>query len=94
MTPAEEDQTRSTTQVSSDAAAPVVAPSQFPVAQIQDVRATSALMLSSKMWWVTAICLVLAFWLTWRSIPAHGPTIVIQFPDGHGLKSGDAVRRR
>ena len=94
MTPAEEDQTRSTTQVSSDAATPVVTSSQFPVAQIQDVRATSALMLSSKMWWVTAICLVLAFWLTWRSIPAHGPTIVIQFPDGHGLKSGDAVRHR
>ncbi len=94
MTPAEDDQSRSTTQVSSDAAKPIVAPSQFPVAQIREARATSALMLSSKMWWVTAICLVLAFWLTWRSIPANGPTIVIQFSDGHGLKSGDAVRHR
>ena len=46
------------------------------------------------MWWVTAICLLLAFWLTWRSIPSQGPTIVIQFSDGHGLKSGDAVRHR
>ena len=71
-----------------------VTSSQFPVAQIRDVRTTSSLILSSKMWWVTALCLLLAFWLTWRSIPANGPTIVIQFSDGHGLKSGDAVRHR
>ena len=94
MSAAEENQPLPAKQPSVDTATSVVTSSQFPVAQIQDVRATSALMLSSKMWWVTAICLLLAFWMTWRSIPANGPTIVIQFPDGHGLKSGDAVRHR
>lgn len=94
MSPAEENQPLPVQQPTVDTATSVVTSSQFPVAQIQDVRATSALMLSSKMWWVTAICLLLAVWMTWRSIPSNGPTIVIQFPDGHGLKSGDAVRHR
>jgi paraquat-inducible protein B len=67
---------------------------QFPIAQVREARATSALLLTSEMWWATAICLLLAFWLTWRAIPASGPSIVILFPDGHGLKSGDAVRHR
>jgi paraquat-inducible protein B len=35
-----------------------------------------------------------AFWLTWTSIPSVGPSITIRFPDGHGLKAGDAVRHR
>ncbi len=67
----------------------------FPVAAIREAgTATSALFYTSKMWWITVACFALAFWLTWRSIPSNGPTITIQFPDGHGLKSGDAVRHR
>ena len=67
----------------------------FPVADIREVRAvTSALFLRSKLWWVTVACFILAFWLTWTSIPSVGPTITIRFPDGHGLKAGDAVRHR
>ena len=67
----------------------------FPVADIREVRAvTSALFLRSKLWWVTVACFVLAFWLTWSSIPSVGPSITIRFPDGHGLKAGDAVRHR
>ncbi len=63
----------------------------FPVADIREVRAvTSALFLRSKLWWVTVACFILAFWLTWTSIPSVGPTITIRFPDGHGLKAGDA----
>src|SRR5688572_2163048 len=69
--------------------------SVFPMAKIRDAKATtSALILQSKMWWVTLGCLVIAFWMTWQSIPSRGPTIVIQFPDGHGIKAGDAVRHR
>ncbi len=69
--------------------------SPFPVADIREVRAvTSALFLRSKLWWVTVACFILAFWLTWSSIPSVGPTITIRFPDGHGLKAGDAVRHR
>lgn len=67
----------------------------FPIADVREVRAvTSALFLRSKLWWVTVACFVLAFWLTWSSIPSVGPTITIRFPDGHGLKAGDAVRHR
>lgn len=67
----------------------------FPVAGIREVRAvTSALILRSKLWWATVACFILAFWLTWSSIPSVGPTITIRFPDGHGLKAGDAVRHR
>lgn len=69
--------------------------SLFPVADVREVSAvTSALFLRSKLWWVTVACFVLAFWLTWTSIPSVGPTITIRFPDGHGLKAGDAVRHR
>ena len=69
--------------------------SPFPVADIREVRAvTSALFLRSKLWWVTVACFLLAFWLTWTSIPSVGPSITIRFPDGHGLKAGDAVRHR
>ena len=67
----------------------------FPIADVREVRAvTSALFLRSKLWWVTVACFILAFWLTWTSIPSVGPTITIRFPDGHGLKAGDAVRHR
>jgi paraquat-inducible protein B len=70
------------------------AESKFPLAEIEEVKATSAIIFQSRMWWVTLVCFILAFWLTWRAIPSKGPSIVIQFPDGHGLKAGDAVRHR
>ncbi len=71
------------------------AKSTFPVADIREIQAvTSALFLRSKLWWVTVACFILAFWLTWTSLPSVGPTITIRFPDGHGLKAGDAVRHR
>ncbi len=67
----------------------------FPTARVQEAKeVTSALLRGSKMWWVTIACFIAAFWLTWQSIPSKGPTISIQFPDGHGLKAGDAVRHR
>jgi len=67
----------------------------FPVAEIRGTRsATAAIVRQSKMWWLTLACLIIAFALTWRSIPSKGPTIIIRFPDGHGLKAGDPVRYR
>ena len=68
---------------------------EFPLANVVDIkRVPSALIFRSKMWWAALACAVLAFWLTWESIPADGPSITIRFPDGHGLKVGDAVRHR
>lgn len=66
---------------------------EFPLADVADIKGVpSALIFRSKMWWAALACAVLAFWLTWKSIPADGPSIVIHFPDGHGLKVGDAIR--
>lgn len=65
---------------------------QFPEAKVKDKPAS--LLRASKMWWVTLACLMLAMWLTWNSLPDRGPIITIHFPQGHGLKQGDAVRYR
>lgn len=68
---------------------------QIPAAIISEAStSTSALVVASKMWWVTLLCLALAVWLTWISMPASGPTVRILFPEGHGLKTGDFVRHR
>ncbi len=75
------------------AAVPTQSP-RFPMAQLRDARATAEILGTSKLWWVAAICLVIAFWLTWSSIPSNGPTVTIHFPEGHGLKAGDVVRHR
>ncbi len=53
-----------------------------------------AIFLQSKMWLVTAFCLLLAVGLAWNSVPNEGPKLSIRFPEGHGLKQGDAVRYR
>ncbi len=63
----------------------------FPMAE---VKQAGGILRQSKMWWVTLACLVIAILLAWRSLPDEGPKITIQFPEGHGLKTGDAVRFR
>lgn len=64
----------------------------LPVAQITQARAQ--LWLQSKMWLVTAVCLGIAFYLSWHSWQPPGIEISIEFPDGHGLKAGDSIRHR
>ena len=66
---------------------------EFPVAKVRSANGGS-LLRQSRMWWITLICMLMAVWLAWQSLPEEGPTIVIQFPEGHGLKEGDAVRYR
>lgn len=48
----------------------------------------------SRMWWITLVCLFLAIGLTIHSLEPSGQPIVIEFPDGHGLKAGDSLRHR
>jgi len=50
--------------------------------------------LISRMWWGTLVCAMIALGLAWRSMPTDGPQITIEFPQGHGLKAGDALRHR
>lgn len=64
----------------------------FPVATINE--AAPGLLSASRMWWVTLVCLLLAIGMVWWSLPEAGRRLVIHFPQGHGLKAGDAVRFR
>ena len=67
----------------------------FPQAQVRDAPGgLLAVVQRSRLWLLTLACLCLAVWLAWSSMPPSGPTIVITFPQGHGLKAGDAVRYR
>ena len=68
-------------------------PADFPMAVVRE-RAGTRRILSSKMWWVTLACAVMAAALAWQSVPVTGPTIVIEFPQGYGIKPGDALRHR
>ena len=68
---------------------------RLPIARITEGRESSTSMLrTSRLWWITAACVLLAGWLTWQSLPVRGPEITILFPDGHGLKQGDSLRYR
>ena len=65
---------------------------EFPVAKVKD--AAPLLLRSSRMWWLTLVCLILAIILAWQSMPQKGQRITIHFPQGHGLKAGDTMRYR
>lgn len=49
---------------------------------------------STKLWWLTILCVVVAAVLTLLSLRSPGLPIEIRFPEGHGLKVGDTVRYR
>ena len=65
---------------------------KFPAAKV--IESGTGLLRASRMWWLTLLCLIGALWLAWLSLPRSGRAITIHFPQGHGLKSGDAVRYR
>ncbi len=67
---------------------------EFPVARVVEAGGAGSILRQSKMWWITLLCLLLAAGLAWQSLPENGPEISIQFPTGHGLKTGDVVRYR
>lgn len=64
----------------------------FPVAKVKD--AAPLMLRSSRMWWLTLVCLILAIALAWQSMPQKGRRITVHFPQGHGLKTGDTMRYR
>lgn len=66
--------------------------SDLPVANVQPAKTTW--LLYSNMWWITLACLVLASYLAWHSHRPTGTEITIHFSEGHGLKTGDALRHR
>ncbi|MCH2200586.1 MAG: MlaD family protein [Fuerstiella sp.] len=66
---------------------------EFPLADVRESM-NAGTILTSKMWWVTLSCAIVAFVLAWQAVPNAGPVITIEFPQGHGLKAGDSLRHR
>lgn len=67
----------------------------FPTAKVTPARTgILRLMVRSKMWWATLACLVIAIGFALSSLRPAGPSISITFPEGHGLKTGDALQHR
>ena len=74
---------------------PIPSNDPFPRADIKPMgRWEASFVLQSKMWWITLLCLAIAVYLAWHSHRPAGIEIQIEFPRGHGLKAGDALRHR
>ena len=68
---------------------------EFPVARVETKpTGVRSVLLGSRMWWIALAAIALAGYLTWRSMGEEGPTITVDFPEGHGLEVGDAIRHR
>jgi paraquat-inducible protein B len=68
---------------------------EIPTAKINVERSRFSLeSLSTRMWGVTAVALVVSIGLAvWSQKPA-GPTITIRFEQGHGLRAGNQLQHR
>ena len=65
---------------------------QMPVARIKERSNVSALA-ATKLWWVTGLCAIIALGLFVTSLE-RTTKVIVQFKEGFGIKSGDAVRYR
>jgi len=80
-------------QPSTDDAAPPEQPP--PVADVKPLGPiASGRILQSRLWWLTLMCLGLAVYLAWHSHRPTGIEVTVEFPEGHGLKTGDSLRHR
>lgn len=70
---------------------PVTEPEPIPQAKVIPIASASSL---SRMWWLSAACLLLAIALTWMSMDSPGSSITIRFDRGHGLTAGDSILHR
>ncbi len=68
----------------------------YPKARVADVQhpAYVAGKLTSRVWNLTALCLLIAIVLVWMELRSSGTRIQIAFADGSGLVPGDKVRYR
>lgn len=68
---------------------------EIPLANVKDSKVSQvAAWSSSRMWWVAALCLVVAVGLGIAQLQHPGVPITLRFRNGFGLKPGDAVRLR
>src|SRR6476620_6677447 len=97
MTPSDPDYARS--HISPGGPVPAGAAS-FPIAGERPAARGPAAWLDhwglreTRMWWLTAVCAVVALVLVATAWHSSGPRVTIEFVEGHGLRPGDAVRLR
>jgi len=68
----------------------------YPVAQIKQPHFPNQVagLVVSRLWLVTALCLLVAFLLVWTQLRPQGLEVEVRFDSGHGLQLGDPVRYR
>ena len=71
-------------------------PEEFPAAMIGDAPTIPQTLRrnASRLWLLTAICLVVAIVLFATANRHRGPEITVRFDQGHGIKAGDVLRHR
>lgn len=69
---------------------------ELPKAEVQTDPGILARLkpLGTKVWILTAICLVVALVLVFTAFGSRGSVIVVTFKQGHGIKPGDTLRHR
>ncbi len=65
-----------------------------PVSQVVSRAEVQAQLARTRLWWLTAICVVVACGLIVSNFQGQGTSIVVHFEDGHGLKAGDTLHYR
>lgn len=66
----------------------------IPVAQVRTSDQVQAQRWRTRLWWLTALCAIIAIAVTASSVRQQGLKIVVHFKEGHGLKAGDGLRYR
>lgn len=64
-----------------------------PLASVRSTN-TAAYRWRTRLWWLTAVCAIIAVGLVVASFRTKGEMIQVYFLDGHGLKVGDTLRYR
>lgn len=66
----------------------------IPDAKLRPAAEAAGRRWRTRLWWLTAICVLVAIGVTVSSLRAPGEKIVIHFRDGHGIKPNDTLRYR
>ena len=66
----------------------------IPEARVVAAAEANANRWRTKLWWLTAACVVVAIGLIISSFRTQGTVLHIRFEEGHGLKAGDTLHYR
>jgi paraquat-inducible protein B len=66
----------------------------IPEARVVTATEASANRWRTKLWWLTAACVLVAIGLVVSSFRTQGTVLHIRFEEGHGLKAGDTLHYR